>query len=139
MVSSSVSFPLRMLCFMLCIVVVVIALVIVVDENRKRKETKRRALRFTWLCYLVYVDFTSSWLDLTLILIESTFTWYAIYYLFNVLLRLSGIMVVVENEYIPHRVLHLALAITWLIHWIFIALINFVLFLGLLFFRWKIV
>jgi len=51
--------------------------VVVVD-----KKEKRRALRFTWLCYLVYVDFASSWLDLTLILIESTFTWYDIYVLF---------------------------------------------------------
>jgi hypothetical protein len=110
--------------------------IVVVD-----KKEKRRALRFTWLCYLVYVDFASSWLDLTLILIESTFTWYDIYiyfFLSNILLKLSGIMVEVENDYIPHRVIHLALAIMLLIHvWIkfLFCFVNYCSFAGRLYSR----
>jgi hypothetical protein len=62
----SLSFSRCSCCVLLCLLLLLLLLI----------KEKRRALRFTWLCYLVYVDFASSWLDLTLILIESTFTWY---------------------------------------------------------------
>ena len=81
----------------------------VLDCTNRSFGLLRRALWFAWLCYLVYVDFASSWLDLTLILIESTLSlFFFVPIVSHNLLRLGEIMVEVGYMTIPHRVLHLA-------------------------------
>jgi len=106
--SFSFSYPVCMICRLVLFIVVV-----VVDKREEKSSPIHMIVLFS-LCgfckFMTRSHTHPNWEHLHLI-------WYIYtFFLSNILLKLSGIMVEVENDYIPHRVLHLALAIMLLIH-----------------------